>query len=280
MPQNHPSNLLSSACRVLVFGAHPDDAEFFAGGLLHEHRGRSSEIRLVSVTNGQSGHHHQSADELVERRRREARASGQVLGCDYVCWDFPDGSLEPNLQVREAIIREIRQFQPDLVLTHRPWDYHPDHRAVGQAIQDASYMVMVPKIAPGYEVPKREPVVAYMVDMFTRPVSFQADFVLDATEHLEGILKMLSCHESQFSEWIPWIEQIEDMPTEPRAWANWLRNFYLERTAARGGRFWNLDWGPVPRLVEAYEISEYAGKLSGALQQRLFPGCHGVVREK
>jgi LmbE family N-acetylglucosaminyl deacetylase len=260
-------------------GAHPDDAEFFAGGLLHEHAARSSEIRLISVTNGQSGHHTQSADELVERRRREAKASGDILGCEYVCWDFPDGSLQPSLHVREAIIREIRRFEPDLVLTHRPWDYHPDHRAVGQAIQDASYMVMVPKIAPGYAVPKQEPVVAYMVDMFTRPVGFRADFVLDATEHLEGILKMLACHESQFFEWIPWIERIQDMPTEPKAWATWMKRFYLERTAGRGSRFWNLDWGPVPLLIEAYEISEYAGKLPTSVQDRLFPGCRSAGRE-
>ncbi|MEI6527837.1 MAG: PIG-L family deacetylase, partial [Planctomycetota bacterium] len=64
------------SCRVLVLGAHPDDAEFFAGGLLHEHKRRGSEIRLVSVTNGQSGHHELSSEVLVAKRRAEARASG------------------------------------------------------------------------------------------------------------------------------------------------------------------------------------------------------------
>ena len=63
-------------CRVLVFGAHPDDAEFFAGGLLHAHAKQGSVIRLVSVTNGQSGHHEISSDALVLRRREEARRAG------------------------------------------------------------------------------------------------------------------------------------------------------------------------------------------------------------
>lgn len=261
------------SCRVLVLGAHPDDAEFFAGGLLHEHKRRGSEIRLVSITNGQSGHHELSSEVLVAKRRAEARASGEALGCEYATWDFPDGRLEPSLEVREAIIREIRQFRPDLVLTHRPWDYHPDHRAVGQAVQDASYMVMVPKVAPGYSVPEREPVVAFMVDLFTRPAAFRADFVFDATEHLDGILKMLACHRSQFVEWIPWIERIAQVPSDPQAWKSWFKEFFIEKTSARGQRFWNKDWGPLPMLIEAYEVSEYAGKLSAELQGRLFPAC-------
>jgi len=266
------------ACRVLVLGAHPDDAEFFAGGLLHEHRCKGSHVRLISVTNGQSGHHEQSSDSLVARRRLEAQESGRLLGCDYDCWDFPDGSLQPSLQVREAIIREIRRFEPDLVLTHRPWDYHPDHRAVGQAVQDASYMVMVPKVAPGHRVPCREPVVAYMVDLFTRPVPFRADFVLDATEHLDGVLKMLSCHRSQFMEWIPWIERVENMPTANEAWQGWFKDFFLEKTLPRVKRFWDPSWGPSPTLVEAFEVSEYAGRLSQEMQSRLFPACRSAVR--
>ncbi|MFN9346988.1 MAG: PIG-L deacetylase family protein [Planctomycetota bacterium] len=273
MPDHSNASSSQSPCRILVLGAHPDDAEFFAGGLLHEHKKQGSQIRLISVTNGQSGHHQESSDALVARRRIEAQESGKVLGCDYNCWDFPDGSLQPTLQVREAIIREIRCFQPDLVLTHRPWDYHPDHRAVGQAVQDASYMVMVPKIAPGYPVPKREPVVAYMVDLFTRPVAFRADLVLDASEHLTGIVQMLACHRSQFAEWIPWIERINDMPSQPQAWAVWFRQFFLEKTAARGSRFWDPSWGTMPLLVEAYEVSEYAGSLSVERQRRLFPAC-------
>lgn len=264
---------MDRASRVLVLGAHPDDAEFFAGGLLHEHKKRGSEIQLVSVTNGQSGHHEMSSDALVARRRAEAQQAGSVLGCPYVCWDFPDGYLEPSIAVREAIIRQIRTFEPDLVLTHRPWDYHPDHRAVGQAVQDASYMVMVPKVAPGYRIPSREPVVAYMVDLFTRPSAFRADFTLDATEHLEGILRMLECHRSQFAEWIPWIERLGPVPTAPGEWSSWLKDFFLERTAARAQRFWSRDWGPSPTIVEAYEVSEYAGRLSPERQAGLFPAC-------
>lgn len=268
--------------RILALGAHPDDAEFFAGGLLAEHHDRGAVIRMVSVTNGQSGHHAMASDALVARRRREAAAAGSVIDSEYVTWDFPDGSLQPNLELREAIIREIRTFAPDLVLTHRPFDYHPDHRAVGQAVQDASYLVMVPKIAPGYSPPMKEPVVAYMVDLFTRPSAFRPDAVLDATPHVERVIEMLACHESQFYEWLPWIDRtvgslpsVEGIPGEERAerLKGWLNQWYLSRNSARIDRFWHEIWGPRPQLVEAYEISEYAGKPTAETFARLFPSC-------
>ncbi len=259
--------------RVLVLGAHPDDAEFFAGGLLASHQRSGSTIRLVSVTNGQSGHQSVASHELIVRRREEAANAGRVIGADYVTWDFPDGSLQPTLDLRLAIIREIRSFQPDLVLTHRPFDYHPDHRAVGQAVQDASYMVLVPKILPDVAPPRREPIVAYMVDLFTRPCPFRADVILDVSEHWEMVVSMLECHESQFYEWMPWIEGVlESVPRNLEARRIWLAKWFDEKTNGRIGRFWKSEWGSAPKLIEAYEISEYAGKPSTDILGQLFPG--------
>lgn len=259
--------------RVLVLGAHPDDAEFFAGGLLTSHSRIESTIRLISATNGQSGHHSVPSQELIVRRRAEAAAAGCVIGADYVTWDFPDGSLLPSLELRLAIIREIRTFQPDLVLTHRTFDYHPDHRALGQAVQDASYMVLVPKIAPDLPPPKREPIVAYMADLFTRPCSLRPDVVLDVSEHWESVLRMLDSHESQFYEWMPWIDgALDSVPADKADRREWLSRWYQEKTAPRLSRFWRSEFGPQPHLIEAYEISEYAGKPSKETLEKLFPG--------
>jgi N-acetylglucosamine malate deacetylase 1 len=259
--------------RVLVLGAHPDDAEFFAGGLLARHFQAGSTLRLISVTNGQSGHQSTPSPDLVMQRRSEAALAGKVIGADYITWDFPDGALTPSLELRHAVIREIRLFQPDLVLTHRPFDYHPDHRAVGQAVQDASYMVLVPKVVPDVVPPPREPVVAYMVDLFTRPCPFRADVVMDVSNQFDFILSMLDCHASQFYEWLPWIERVLDqVPSDIALRRHWLSDWYREKVAARVERFWKPENGPRPQLVEAYEISEYAGKPSSSALERLFPG--------
>ena len=258
--------------RILVLGAHPDDAEFWAGGLLARHCKLGSILRLISVTNGQSGHHAMPADELIVCRRQEAKKAGSIVNADYITWDFEDGYLQPTIELRLAIIREIREFAPDLVLTHRPFDYHPDHRAVGQAVQDASYMVLVPKILPHLAPPPKEPIVAYMVDLFTRPSPFRPDVVLDVSEHWDSVISMLDSHESQVYEWLPWIEKILDtVPQSRDARRAWLEKWFQEKVSARIPRFWNGPTGTTPKLIEAFEISEYAGKTSADTLAKLFP---------
>jgi len=138
MPENVP--------RMLIIGAHPDDAEYHAGGMAGLFARHGGVVRCVSVTSGGAGHHQMQTPELIARRRQEAAASAAVIGAEYVVWSNPDGGLQPALAVRDQVITEIRTFAPDVVLTHRVNDYHPDHRAVAQLVQDASYMVTVPLV--------------------------------------------------------------------------------------------------------------------------------------
>ena len=134
--------------RLLVIGAHPDDAEYKAGGLAALYRDRGFEVMFVSVTDGGAGHHEISGPPLVAIRKAEAQAAAATLGLTYQVWDNPDAALEPNLVRREQVIRLIRTYRPDLVLTHRPNDYHPDHRVTSQLVQDAAYLLTVPAVSP------------------------------------------------------------------------------------------------------------------------------------
>ena len=267
-----------SATRVLVLGAHPDDAEVFAGGLVVRHCQLGSAVRIVSVTDGSSGHYRVPPDELKQIRRQEASAAGRHIGADYRTWDFRDGYLQPGIEVREAIIREIRQFRPDLVLTHRPNDYHPDHRAVGTAVQDASYLVTVPHVCPDVSALRRDPVVAWMCDLFTRPNPLRPDVVLDVSTEFPTVVEMAACHQSQFFEWLPYHDGILETVPEPRderlSWlAGWLGELHSQRLAffQQPLAGFQLAAGSPPKL-EIYEISEYAGKLHQAQLSRLFPG--------
>ena len=117
---------MSEPLRLLVIGAHPDDAEYKAGGLAAIYRKAGHAVRFVSVTDGGAGHHLVSGWELVDRRRAEAAEAGAALGIESEVWDHPDARLEPTLERREQVIRAVRSYRPDLVLTHRPNDYHPD----------------------------------------------------------------------------------------------------------------------------------------------------------
>src|SRR5438067_11138201 len=113
--------------RILVLGAHPDDADIKTGGTAAKWRRLGHEVKLVSVTDGGAGHQTLRRPALVERRRAEARAAGAVIGATYDVLDHHDGELLPSLEARHQIIRLIPTFNPDLILTDRPNDYHPDH---------------------------------------------------------------------------------------------------------------------------------------------------------
>src|SRR5580700_3081582 len=114
--------------RLLIIGAHPDDADYAAGGLAALYRAAGHVVHMVSLTNGDAGHHLQAGPELARRRRREAASAGDVIGATYEVNDNHDGELLPTLDNRCQVIRLMRNLRPDLVLTHRPNDYHPDHR--------------------------------------------------------------------------------------------------------------------------------------------------------
>ena len=146
--RRRPSYKHMSNLRILIIGAHPDDCDICAGGTAAIYRSLGHEVRFVSVTNGQSGHQQMYGPTLTARRTEEAARAGRVIGVQYDVLEFPDGGLQPTLEARYRIIRLIREFGPDLILTHRPNDYHPDHRYTSQIVCDAAYMVMVPAVVP------------------------------------------------------------------------------------------------------------------------------------
>jgi LmbE family N-acetylglucosaminyl deacetylase len=269
----------ANAPRLLILGAHPDDADFHAGGLATRYRALDYPVKLVSLTDGAMGHQTEFGPRLAARRKAEAAAAGQVIGAEYEVWEHPDGALLPSLELRHRIIAEIRRFRPDLVLTHRPNDYHPDHRAAGQAVQDASYLVTVPGIVPELPIVPRDPIVAYMVDRFTKPCPLQPDVVLDVTAQVDTIVRMLACHESQVFDWLPFNRgEADSVPESTSARLAWLKAWYASLFRPVADRFrdalvarYGAEHGRRIEFAEVYEISEYAGRLDDEQRERLFP---------
>src|SRR4051812_32388797 len=112
-----------AALRLLIIGAHPDDADYAGGGIAALYRAAGHEVLMVSLTNGDAGHHEMPGAPLAARRRLEATAAAGVIGATYQILDNHDGELLPTLENRGQVIRLLRTFKPDLVLTHRPNDY-------------------------------------------------------------------------------------------------------------------------------------------------------------
>jgi len=274
-------NMPDTPLRLLVLGAHPDDAEYHAGGLAGVYRQAGHTVRLVSMTNGQAGHFERAPEQLAEIRRAEAARAGEVIGAEYVTWDIPDGELTPDLPTRQRVIREIRRFAPDLLLTHRPYDYHPDHRAAGQLVQDATYLVTVPNVLRDTPALFRDPVVAYMPDLFTKPNPLCPDIVLDVTEQVDTIVRMLACHATQVFEWLAYQEGLLDqVPADADERLAWLRGWYRRHALPRADRFrdeliaaYGEQRGRQIEFCEVYELSEYAAAADLAVRQKLFPGA-------
>ena len=269
--------------RVLILGAHPDDADIKASGTASKWRRLGCEVKLVSVTDGRSGHQTQHGPALVQRRRAEARAAGAVLGAAYDVLDHPDGGLLPTLEARHTLIRLIRGFRPDLILTHRPNDYHPDHRYTSVLVQDAAYMVTVPAVCPDAPHLERDPVILYLSDDFTKPTPFRPDVVVDVGDELDRMVDMLHCHVSQFYEWLPYNGGYAgDVPADDAARRRWLDERIRRRIRPLADRWRDLlvrtygeDQGRRIEYVEAFEASEYGAPFDAAARARLFPFVPG-----
>lgn len=265
--------------RTLIIGAHPDDGDIKAGGTAARWCDAGHVVRFVSLTDGRAGHHAMAGPDLARRRRAEAQAAAAVIGATYEVLDHPDGELDDRLEYRREVIRLIRSFRPDLILTHRSTDYHPDHRFTGLLVQDASYLLTVPAICP--EVPHlaAPPVIMHFSDAFTRPCRFEPHVVVDIGDVFDRLVGMLHRHESQFYEWLPYNAGYpEQVPTGDGARRAWLAGRMRERLEPLADRYRDLivqtygtEHGGGVRLIEAFEVSEYGAPLDPDARARLFP---------
>lgn len=265
--------------RLMVIGAHPDDAEYKAGGLAALYRGLGHEVLFVSVTDGGAGHHEIAGPPLVARRRAEAAAAAQTLGLQSEVWGHPDGLLEASLAARQEMIRAIRRFRSDLVLTHRPNDYHPDHRATSLLVQDAAYLLTVPAICPDMPHLARDPVIAYLSDDFRRPWPFEPAVVVDITAVWDAKIALLHAHKSQFYEWLPYnAGHAAELPAGDAEREQWLSERMRRLSQALADRLrdrlvaaYGPERGGSVTCVEAFEACEYGAPLDAAAVARLFP---------
>lgn len=185
--------------RVLAVGAHPDDLEILAGGTLAKFAGQGVQMCMAIATDGCAGHMVIPADELVEIRQAEARLSAEIIGAEFYWLGYSDELIFEDISTRLRFVDLIRQARPDLILTHDPQDYHPDHRAVSRLVFDASFLAGLPNIKTGQPVhPGVQPL--YYFDVLSGLNFLPTEFV-DIGETFEIKRRMLGCHESQL-KWL------------------------------------------------------------------------------
>ena len=192
--------------RILFIGAHPDDADILCGGTAFKLARLGHIVKFVSVTNGDTGHHILSREETARIRKEEAQASAKAIGIsEYQVLDHNCG-IEASVENRREICRIIRNFAPDVLISHRTCDYHPDHRATAQLVQDCAYVCMVPHFCEDTPIPEKAPIFAFSFDRFQEPRPHRPDAAIEIDSVIKEKLNGYRCHYSQFFEWLPWAD--------------------------------------------------------------------------
>ena len=271
--------------RILCIGAHQDDNEFRVGGMAYKWAKAGHEVRFLSMLNGSGGHHIMTPEETSARRYKESQKVAKLLDITYDVWDIEDCTLTADLDMRWKTIKYIREFNPDLIIAHRTNDYHADHRASGQLVQDATYLLTVPHTCPDVPAMRYMPVVMYNEDSFKYP-PFEADYVIDIK------LEIAHINESQVYEWLPYTygQTVPETEAERREWLKGINitedttdeeilaqtRGYSVRFAKTAIRFRDKlierygEEGKKIRYAEAFQLSEYGKKPTQEMINELF----------
>ena len=260
--------------RVVAFGAHPDDAELKFAGTAALMAAQGHKVKLVALTNGDVGHFAQAGGPLAQRRKAEVEACHKKLGVDTEVLDIHDGELMPDLDTRKKVANIIRAWQADIVLSHRPWDYHPDHRAVGKLAEDAAVVVAAPFFTPYTPATKRNPIFLFYSDGFQKPYPFDPIVAVGFDDVAQKKWDCVSDMPSQFADADSWQARYRgNAPADPAARAAAILNGVKERSAAVADQYRSLlvklygeQKGKGIKYAEAFELNQYG---SGASVEEL-----------
>jgi len=198
--------------KVLAIGCHPDDVEIGCAGTLAKYKKLGHDVVVAHVCNGNLGHAVIMPDELREMRREEARKAGALAGIPVISLDVGDVlAYGDNREQRDKVVALICEQQPDVIITHNPNDYMPDHNAVSQLVFDASFAASVPHY-PATNGNAARVVPIYYMDTLAGLGTNPTEYV-DISEFIDLKMQMLNCHESQlkwmlehdhidFAEWV------------------------------------------------------------------------------
>lgn len=227
---------------ILVILAHPDDPEFFLGATIARWIRDGHRIRYVLLTKGDKGSKDEtlSAEAVAQIRVREQNAAAAYLKIASVdFFDYEDGYLIPDLEMRKNVVRVIRKYQPDILVTCDPSNLfpnhqyinHPDHRNAGQVVIDAVF----PAAGNRFFFPDliKEGFPPHEVEEVWMSLTGQPDIKLDVTDYWDEKIKVLKFHASQIGEPDAFekrmVERIQQEPDQPFKYEEQFRRIKFRR---------------------------------------------------
>lgn len=265
--------------RIIAFGAHPDDCELDAGGVAALWAEEGHEVKFVSMTNGDVGHFRMAGGPLARRRQGEVQDCAERFGIETEVLDIHDGELMPTLENRRKVVRLIREWEADIVLFHRPYDYHPDHRYVGELVQDAAVMVVAQNFEPLTPALEENPIFMYMHDGFENPYPLEPTIVVGFDEVAEKKWDCIESMPSQFGDAGSWQAATNpEVPEDEEARKEYLLNGVKDRFASLADEYrdrlvelYGEERGNSIQYAEVFQICQYGSGASVEELKELFP---------
>lgn len=265
--------------RIIALGAHPDDAELKFAGTAALFAAQGHKVKLVALTNGDVGHFSQAGGPLAQRRKAEVEACHKELGVETEVFDIHDGELMPDLETRKKLANVIRDWQADIVLSHRPWDYHPDHRAVGQLAQDTAVVVAAPFFAPYTPPTKGNPIYLFYSDPFKHPYPFDPILAVGIDDVAQKKWDCISALPSQFGDADSWQARYgRNVPTDEAGRKAYLLDIVKQRNANEANQYRDLlvklygeQKGRAIKYAETFELNQYGASVTADQLKQMFP---------
>lgn len=268
--------------RIIAFGAHPDDAELKAGGVAALWAAEGHKVKFVAMTNGDVGHFATAGGPLARRRMAEVAECARILGIENEVLDIHDGELVPSLENRKAVSRLIREWQADIVMGHRPYDYHPDHRYTGVLLDDSAVVVVAPFFVPDTPPTTRNPVFMYYSDGFQDPKPFNPTVVVGIDDAADKKWRCVSAMPSQFGDKDSWqARTLPNVPEGNREREAYLLDIVKKRNSAVADQYrdrlvalYGKERGQAVKYAEAFQLSQYGRQAAVEELKRMFPTLH------
>ena len=174
---------------ILAIGAHPDDIELGCGGTIIKHVDQGLSIGIIDLTMGELG-----TRGSAKIRESESNNAKKILGVDFrknLKWK--DGFFENSEENVVSLIKEIRQYKPDIVITNAPSDRHPDHQRASDICLKACFLSGLEKIDTSQDIWRPKHVYHYIQFKHINP-----DFVIDISEFIDRKIESVMAYKSQF----------------------------------------------------------------------------------
>ncbi|MFH0735100.1 MAG: PIG-L family deacetylase [bacterium] len=274
------NTIIADTLNVIIIKAHPDEAEEYAGGTTALLIKAGHRVKFLSLTNGDVGHWNITKEQIALRRLNEAKEVEKRIGVTYEILNYHDGELENNVELRKQVVKAIREWKADVVISFKPMfgGGHPDNMASAIAVQQGAGLSSAPLFMPEVPFLNNRPLFLHMRDYYSKSFPHIPDYVIPIDSVIDLKLYLFDAHASQFYEFAPYQRGIlQEVPTSWEDKKAFLHKYWDEFSIISNEmQTWLNNWFGVEmaskfNYAEEFELAPYSRKPTKDEILNLFP---------